>query len=302
MVKKFFKGFRKIAALTMVSMLLVGGLSGCAGGSEAPADTSNQASAEQSAEKSDKEKTRYDKIKEAGKLQVIMEPYFAPYEFIDSSKSGQDQYMGADVELAKYIADKMEVELEIVPLEWTAVLTGISTGKYDMAISGMGYTQERAEAMNLSSPYRATDSQHGFVVNTDTVDAFTSLESFTGKRIGFQKGTLQEMYATAQIKDLQAQPFDSVQNAILALQSGKVEAVAVSYDNGELFCDANADLSMAQPLFEGTKDQTVVACPKDAEALMAEVNAAIAEVNEQELYAQWWDDATASAKELGVSQ
>jgi polar amino acid transport system substrate-binding protein len=156
--------------------------------------------------------------------------------------------------------------------------------------------------MNLSSAYRATDSQHGFVVKADTVDAFTSLESFTGKRIGFQKGTLQEMYATAQIKDLQAQPFDSVQNAILALQSGKVEAVAVSYDNGELFCDANDDLSMAEPLFEGTKDQTVVACPKDADALMAEVNAAIAEVNEQELYAQWWDDATASAKELGVSQ
>ncbi len=304
MAKKFFKGLKKIAALTMVSMLLAGGLAGCAGSSEAPAadkaETSTEAPA--STETAKKAETRLEKIKEAGVLQVIMEPYFAPYEFIDSSKSGQDQYMGADVELAKYIADEIGVELEIVPLEWTAVLTGISTGKYDMAISGMGYTAERAEAMNLSDSYHDTDSKHGFVVKTDTVDTFTSLDSFTGKRMGFQKGTLQEMYATAQIKDMQPQPFDSVQNAILALQSGKVEAVAVSYDNGELFCEANADLSMATPLFEGTEDHTVVACPKGSDDLTSIVNEAIAKVNEEQLYAQWWDEATSAAKELGVSQ
>lgn len=271
---------KRILVMSICTILAVTGITGCG---------------------SKKEENRLEAIKESGKLQVICEPYFAPYEFLDSSKTGQDQYLGADMELARYIADDLGVELEIVPLEWTAVLTGISTGKYDMAISGMAYTPERAEAMELSDSYYDLDSSHGFVVRAEDVDAYPTLDSLAGKKIAYQKGTLQEMYTNAQIKDVEGNPFDSVQNAILALQSGKVDAVAVSYDNGELFVESNDDLAMATPKFEGTKDATIVACPKGETELIEEVNKAIAEVKEKGLYQQWWDEAVEQAKALGVS-
>ena len=48
-----------------------------------------------------------DKIQERGELIVGTSPDFPPNEFIDSTKTGQAQYVGSDIELAKYIAKKI---------------------------------------------------------------------------------------------------------------------------------------------------------------------------------------------------
>ena len=241
-----------------------------------------------------------EKIKEEGKLQVITEPYFAPYEFCDTSKEGQEQYQGADMELAKYIANELGVELEIVPLEFSAVLAGVATGKYPMAISGLGYTPERAESMELSISYREVESVHGFVVRKEDVDKYTDLESFTGKTIAYQNGSLQDMYTNAQVKVPVTKPFDSVNNAILALQAGKCDAVAAHYDNGNLFVEANDDLAMSTVYFEDTLDTTVIACPKGETELIEEVNKILEEVKKEGLYEEWWEAATEQAKALGL--
>ncbi len=241
-----------------------------------------------------------EQIKEDGVLQVVMEPYFAPYEFCDTSKEGQEQYCGADVELAKYIADELDVELEIVPLEFSAVLASVVAEKYPMAISGLGYTPERAESVEMSDSYHSTDSIHGFVVRKEDADKYPDLDSLAGKTIAYQNGSLQDMYTNAQIEDPVTKPFDSVNNAILALQAGKCDAVAVYYDNGQLFVDANDDLVMAEALFQDTEDTTCIACPKGETELIEEVNRIIAEVEEQGLYEQWWDAAVEQAQNLGL--
>ena len=88
---------------------------------------------------------RLEAIKQRGYIEVCTEPYFAPYEFIDSSKSGDEQYVGMDIEIAKYIAEKLGVELRLVPLEFSAVLASVTEGKYDLAISALAYSPARAE-------------------------------------------------------------------------------------------------------------------------------------------------------------
>ena len=52
-------------------------------------------------------------------LKVAMSPDFAPMEFVDATKTGQDQFVGFDVTLAKYLAQEMGMELEIVPMSLT---------------------------------------------------------------------------------------------------------------------------------------------------------------------------------------
>ena len=59
------------------------------------------------------------KIREAGVLRVGTEPYFPPQEFIDPALEGQDQYVGADLEMARLIAERMGVRLEIIPMEFS---------------------------------------------------------------------------------------------------------------------------------------------------------------------------------------
>ena len=98
---------------------------------------------------------RLEAIKERGYIEVVTEPYFAPMEFIDPTKEGDEKYVGADIELAHHIADELGVECHIIPLDFTSVLSGVTTGKYDMAISALAYTPERAEAMELAKRMKA---------------------------------------------------------------------------------------------------------------------------------------------------
>ena len=92
---------------------------------------------------------RLERIRSAGKLRVATEPYFAPQEFIDPEKSGQEQYVGSDMELAKLIAERMGVTLEIVPMDFTDVLPAVADGECDLAISGLAFTPGRANQVEL---------------------------------------------------------------------------------------------------------------------------------------------------------
>ena len=103
-------------------------------------------------------KDRLAQIKEKGYIELCTEPYFAPYEYVDPNKSGEDQYQGMDIEVARYIADKLGVDLKITALDFTAVLAGVADGKYDFAISAIAYAPSRAEAMRLSDVYYSSNT------------------------------------------------------------------------------------------------------------------------------------------------
>ena len=94
--------------------------------------------------KKDEGNDRLAQIKENGYIELCTEPYFAPFEYVDPTKTGDDQYQGMDLEVAKYIADKIGVDLKITALDFTAVLAGVADGKYDFAISAIAYSPERA--------------------------------------------------------------------------------------------------------------------------------------------------------------
>ena len=76
------------------------------------------------------------KVQEAGVLKVSVSPDFAPYEFQDPSKSGQDVYVGADVEMIRYIAKELGVECEIVAMDFDTCLAAVTQDKVDCSING----------------------------------------------------------------------------------------------------------------------------------------------------------------------
>ena len=133
---------------------------------------------------------RLEAIKERGYIEVVTEPYFAPMEFIDPTKEGDEKYVGADIELAHHIADELGVECHIIPLDFTSVLSGVTTGKYDMAISALAYTPERAEAMELSDGYYygTEDTGYGLMVRTEDLAAITSADDLGDKTVVVQSG------------------------------------------------------------------------------------------------------------------
>ena len=61
-----------------------------------------------------------------GKLTVATSPDFAPYEFYSIDEDGNPTLSGFDMDLAQYIADKMGLELEVVPMDFDGVLSELS--------------------------------------------------------------------------------------------------------------------------------------------------------------------------------
>ena len=230
------------------------------------------------------------KVLAAGKITMGTSPDFAPWEFKDVS-SGTTEYVGADVELAKYIAEKLGVELEIKPMEFSAIQQAVTSGNIDMGISGFAYTDERAEAMGLSERYNVnTKKGQGLLVKKELASQYNTAESFAGKKVATQNATLQNKLATEQL------PSDGV----MMLKTGKVDALAVSGDNGESLAKTYDDIAMADFMFDYSSEGNVIAVKKGDDDLLNAINEVIVEVNEKGLYEQWREEAVALADKLGI--
>lgn len=250
---------------------------------------------------------RLDQIKKAGVLQVATEPYFAPYEFIDPSKDGDDKYLGADVELMKAIAKELGVKLEIVPLDFTAVLTGITTAKYDMAISAIAYSLDRSENMNLSNVYKASDTGYGFIVRAADADKYNSVADLKNAVVATQSGSVQEGIYRSDVTDKACKElklFAQMTDAYLAVQEGRADVCICSTESAQLYAEAN-DNVLVVPSFRFKVDPnmngTVVACPKNGtDELMKVVNKVVDKLKGDGSIDKWFDEASAQAKALGV--
>ena len=246
-----------------------------------------------------------EEIKAQGYIELCTEPYFAPFEFVDPSKTGDDQYVGVDIEIAKYIAEKIGVELRIVPLDFTAVLAGIADGKYDIAISAIAYSPSRAEAMRLSNVYKPNSGGYGFLTRTEDVDKYTSVEDLKDAVVITQSGSVQESLYNQNVKA--CKEFKLVANmtdGYLAVAEGKADVCICSTESAQLYAEANGGLAIPDFRFEVDPNMngTVVAMPlKDSDSLLEVVNEAIAELNAQGKIDQWNEEYTAYAAQLGIS-
>lgn len=241
------------------------------------------------------------KIKERGELIVGTSPDFPPNEFIDSTKTGQAQYVGSDIELAKYIAKKLGVKLTIKASSFDTVIANISTGEIDLGISGFAYTPARAQAMELSIGYNLSEDTGGqavIIANKDS-DKYKTLDSLKGLKVAAQSGSIQEQYTNDQIPDAKVQSISSIDDGIALLKNGTVQAVACSEGTADEYIKKNSELAKLDELFAINQDYagTRVAAPLGEKKLIEEVNKILKEVNEKGLYEEWYKDA----KELNSS-
>lgn len=251
-------------------------------------------------------KDRLAQIKEKGYIEMVTEPSWAPNEFIDPSKTGDDKYVGLDIEFGKYIADKIGVELKIIPLEFTAVQAGIVDGKYDMAISAMAYSPDRAESMKMSDVYQPSSDGYGFLVRAEDVDKYTSIESLKDAVVVTQSGSVQESLFNDQIgkknvKELKL--VSAMTDAYLAVSENKADVCITAISSANLYAEANGGL--ATPDFQLEVDPnmngTVVAMPKEGSDSLCEiVNECIAELTAANQFEAWEEEYKAYAKQLGI--
>lgn len=247
-----------------------------------------------------------DEIKASGELHITLSPDFAPMEFVDSSKDGQEQYVGLDVSLAKYIADYIGVELVIEPMGFDACQTAVYTGSVPMSVSGYVWTEERAESYEISDYYYDGDNKIEPVILIRAADAekYTSAEDFDGVDVGAQNASLQMQLVTSQLPDANPVTVGDVGTGVLELQNGNIEALAVAKGNAEIIMDANPDLVLCPWGFTITEETEafVILITKGETALLNVVNEALAKAYSEGMYGTWHDEAVALAKAVNGTE
>ena len=232
-----------------------------------------------------------------GKLTVAFSPDFAPMEFVDLTKEGQDRYVGFDVTLAKFIAENLRLQLVLVPMSFDACQKAVAEGSVDMSISGFNWSQEREDNYNLSDYYYATVSHDAQVLITlsGNADAFATAESLTGARIGVQKSSTQEDLAAEQLPDSQHIPFENLDEAVEQLINGEYDCIAVADGNADAIIAAHPEIIKSGFRFVITEKQTgnLILMQKGNDELTQLVNNILKKA--EMYYETWYADARATA-------
>lgn len=278
---------KKILAIALV-LIMMFSFAACGGGGE--------------------ETDRLAQIKEKGYIELVTEPYFAPYEFIDPSLTGDAQYVGADIELAKYIADKIGVDLKIVPLEYSAVLTGITEGKYDFSISAIAWSPVREEAMNLSDGYYFGGDEesdgYGWICRAEDAEKYQTVEDLANAIVITQSGSVQEAIMNEQVTEAKEFKFmATMTDAYLAVAEGIADVCICDRGSAKIYAEANGGLTVTDYIFEvdPLMSSVVVAMPLEGTDSLEEiVNECIAELIAEGQIDAWLNEYEEYAKSIGI--
>lgn len=285
---------KKISKLVCIIMCIamVAALCACGSSASTPAASEPQNALE--------------KIKAEGVLTVALSPDFSPMEFVDASKSGQDQYVGFDVSLAKYIAEYIGVDLSIEAMNFDACQTAVYTASVPMAISGFSWTEERAENYNISDYYYAGDNEteQVLLIRSADADKYKAAEDFAGLDVGAQNASLQMQLVTEQLTDANPITIGDIGTGVLELQNGNIEALAVAKGNASMIISSNPDLAVCSWEFDvkAEYEANVVLVTKGEDELLAVVNEALAKAYADGLYGEWYNAAVELAKSENATE
>ena len=267
-------GMAAAAALTMA---------GCGGSDQG---------AKSSAPPAQKESALMQKIKKDGKIVVGTASGYPPYEFVDTSQ-GDKKVIGIDMELARKVADKLGVKLEVQDMNFQALLSSLTGGKVDVAIAGINPTDERRKSMDFSDNYLPTEQK--VIIRKADADKYKKVEDLYGKTIGVQKSTTQEALAKEKIKDAKIVGLAHVPEVVLELKQGKVDGLVVEGIVGEQYVIFNDDLMFSDIKFPNAVKNSAAAIQKGNEDVVAIINAVIKENTDNGNFKKWTEEYSKKA-------
>jgi len=221
-----------------------------------------------------------------GTLVVATDATFPPFEFVDETTR---EIIGFDIDLMDAISERANLEINYQNVSWDPLLAGMADCQYDMAISAMTITPERAEVFSFSDPY--INAGQIVVVAIDE-EMISGPEDLVGATIGAQIGTTGAMEADA-IQDSTGKVYDTYELAFLDLANGQIDAVIADYPTAVAFVNQNsARLKVVGEVF--TDESYGIAFCKGNNDLIEQVNVALAELKAEgfidELMLTWYGD------------
>lgn len=259
--------WKKLVAIAMAGVMVCGILTGCGSKTtETKAETTEAGAST------------------GGTLKVAMECSYAPYNWTQPTDangavqiSGSSDYAyGYDVMMAKYVAEKLGRELEIVKLDWDSLVLAVQSGTVDCVIAGQSITADRQEIVDFTTPYYYA-SIVTLVKGDGKYAEAKGVGDLEGATCTSQQNTVWYDACLPQIPSANILPAqESAPAMLVALESGKCDAVVTDVPTAMAATVAYPDLKLLD--FSGTED--------DFEVSEEEINIGISVQKGSELTAQ----------------
>ena len=253
-------------------------LAGCGNSNATSTDSSSDA-------KSDEKKGMT--LIEDGKLTVVAELGFAPFEYMDE-KTGEP--VGFDVDVINAVAEKMGLTASYLPNQKFDTLVPFikQGGKADVSIAAVTITDERMESVDFSEPY--LDSNQAIVVAKGSSETEETLND-ASKQVVCQGGTTGDEWIGENLPDAVRVPVDDVTAALTGVQTGRYQAMVVDLPVASyMLSQSFSDLEIVKEIPTG--EQYGIAVSKDNPELTQAVNKALEDMKSdgtmKEIETKWF--------------
>lgn len=208
-----------------------------------------------------------DDILESGTLRVGTAGDYKPFTYLD-----EGEYEGFDIEMARLMADKMGVELELVATSWPTLMEDLKADDFDIGMGGISRTVPRQLEARFSHPYLTYGKTP--LIHVDNVGRFTSLEDIDQPdvRIGVNPGGTNQAFVNDNIQQAEVVLIENNLDIPPAVAAQDVDVMIT--DSPEAIFYADADDNLAAPLADEpfTRSQLAYLMAADAERLQDTVN------------------------------
>lgn len=162
--------------------------------------------------------------KDWNEIRLASEGAFPPFNIIAADGSLQ----GFDIDIGNALCEEMKAKCTWVKQDWDGMIPALVSRKFDAILASMSITEERKAKVDFTQKYYASPlaliAKKGSPLQPD-------LQSLTGKKVGVQRGTVADNYATRYWdgKGPEIVRYAKQDEAYLDLRAGRLDAAFSDY-------------------------------------------------------------------------
>jgi len=180
------------------------------------------------------------------KLRVGVEGAYPPF----SSVGPDGKIKGFDIDIVEAVCAEMKAQCTLVQQDFDGMIPALQAHKFDLIVASMSITPERQKVVDFSDKYYQTPAR--LIAKSGTV-LDGSPAGFKGKRIGVQRSTIHDRYATAKFAGATIQRYTKQDEVFLDLAAGRLDATlvdSVAGDTGFLKTPAGQGYGFTGPVYD----------------------------------------------------
>jgi len=218
---------------------------------------------------------------------VATDNAYVPFEYLDEDTG---ELVGFDIDLITALAEEAGIEIEIETLEFSGIVAGLGSGKFDIGIAGMTITEERKENIDFTQPYY----EAGLIlaVTEEMEDEIQSIDDVDGKVIATRQGSTSQEYLEENT-DAVPEAFPEIVEAYQNVLAGRADAVLYDLPNVLYYSEKEAGGELITVGEKLTGEDYGIGFPKGSE-IRDEIDDALTTLKENgtydDIYEKWFGE------------